>query len=494
MRLVTTLLGASPDAMVRQARRARTPWLEVRLDALRSGRPGGLPALRRALGKPAIATCRPVAQGGRFLGSEAEREAWLRAAIAARFAAVDLEASAPLLRRLAPLAAREGLEVIVSRHDLEGPAEDAAQLARAVPPGGVAKYAARVRGPEDLVALLRVAAAFRAQSVRFAVMGLGDASLRVLAPLLGSELVYCAPPEGEPAAPGQLPAELVMAAHAALPPAPRVRGPHRLVLLLGDPVAHSASPAMQNAAFAAQGDALVYAAVRVRAPQLGAAVQALRALDAAGANVTTPLKERALAHLDSLAPEAEEARAANTVVARAGRLRGHNTDGPGALAALREAGAQEGPALVLGAGATGRAVAHALARSGMHVLVANRTPARARGLARAVAGASVPLRRAALRDGLARARVVVNCTTLGRRGAASPLPAALLHEKLAVLDAVYRPGGTPLLRAARRRGCLAVPGEAMLLHQGALAYTLWTGKQAPLGAMRAALRVAREGA
>jgi shikimate dehydrogenase len=490
-RLVTTLQAGTAAGMARLAQRCTTPWVEVRLDALREGR-DALVGLRRGVRQRCIATCRAPAQGGSFRGSEAEREAWLRGALQAGFDAVDVEEDAPFRRRIVEEAQRLGAEVIVSRHDLDAPDPRAALLGRSVPAGGIAKYAARVRGPEDLALLLTVAAELRGQGVPFAVMGLGDASLRLLAPLLGSELVYCAPPEGEPAAPGQLPAERVRAVHALLRSPPRAAP--RLVLLLGDPVAHSASPAMQNAAFAAQGDALLYAAVRVPARKLGAAVRSLRDLGAAGANVTVPHKQGVLRHLDALHPAARAVGAVNTIVDERGRLVGHNTDGAGALDALREAGCEPRGArcLVLGAGGTGRAVAHALAAASAQVRVANRSPAPAASLARALGGEAVPWSPAALREAVRASDVVVHATTLGMEGRATPLPAATLRPKLVVLDAVYRPGGSPLVRAARRRGCVAVPGERMLLHQGARAYALWTGRPAPVGIMRQALHAALE--
>ncbi|HEV8359521.1 MAG TPA: shikimate dehydrogenase [Candidatus Thermoplasmatota archaeon] len=489
MRLVTTLLARTLADLDHQARQATTAWIEVRFDALAKARPADVAAARSLVRQKAIATCRASSQRGGFAGSEQEREALLRAAVMAGFEAIDVEADARFLRRLAGEARRAGVELIVSRHDAQpAPAKDVERFLDDVPAGAIAKYAAGVEGAEDLAALVGIAALARRRGVRFAVMGLGDSSLRLLAPLLGCELVYCASTEGAPAAPGQLPASMVAQVHALLPRAAAVTGAHRLVVLLGDPVAHSLSPAMQNAAFAAQGDALLYAAVRVRARDLPKALQGLAAAGLAGANVTAPHKQAALRLVDRVAPEAQRAAAVNTIVVRGSRLAGHNTDGAGALAALREAHAPlDGSALVLGAGGTGRAVAHALAEAGVDVLVANRTPAKARALARAIGGEAVAWRRGDLRDALARARVLVHATPLGRDGKASPVPSQLLHDKLTVLDAVYRPGGTPLARAALARGCNVVPGEALLLHQGARAYQLWTGMPAPLGTMRHAL-------
>lgn len=491
MRLVTTLPAESPEALQRMSKACPTDWVEVRLDFLKGLEPGQVPDLRRRVRQRAIATCRGAQEGGQFRASEGEREALLRAALAAGFDALDLEADAKFLRPLAEAARRAGAEVIVSRHDLRPAhrAEDLEAFAHAIPPGAIAKYAAEVHGPEDLAALVRAAALLRDAGVRYAVMGLGDASLRLFAPLLGSELVYCSASEGPVVARGQLPAPAVQAVHDLLPRAPRITGAHRLVALLGDPVGHSLSPAMQNAAFAAGHDALAYVALRTPPAKLRAVLAGLRAMDFAGANVTTPLKDPALKLMDRLDPSARQAGAVNTIVARNGKLTGHTTDGEGAVAALQEAGAEVrgGTALVLGAGGTARAVAHALAKHKARVLVANRTAAKGKALAKAVGGEAVGWKGADLASAVARATVLVQCTPVGRDGQASPVPERVLHDKLAVLDAVYRPGGTPLVRAAKAKGGLALPGEALLLHQGALSYALWTGKDAPLGAMRAAL-------
>jgi len=498
MRLITTLLAEDLPALTRMAASASTTWVEVRLDAWPGLQPEGVADLRRATRpKAAIATCRLPEDGGRFRGSELQREALLRAAIGAGFEAVDLEAGAAVTASLLEDARREGVEVVISRHDQRPAAKalaDFPAFLAAVPADAIAKYAARVEAPEDLVALAQACAAARAEGLRFAVMGLGDASLRLLAPLLGSELVYCAPDEGPPAAPGQVPARQVAAAHAALPPALQVGAEHRIVALLGDPVAHSLSPPMQNAAFQAAGDPLVYVAVRAPAARLGDVVEGLQALDFAGANITAPHKRAILRCVDRVAKEAQEAQSANTLVPQRGKLVAHSTDGAGAVAALREAGvALKGTrALVLGAGGTGRAIAHALARAGSEVLVTNRTAAKGAALAKAVGGATVPWKPASWAAALQEAPLLVHCTPLGREGRASPVPAKLLRPGLAVFDAVYRPGGTPLVRAARGRGAAVVPGEALLLHQGALAYALWTGKKAPLGPMRAALAGAAE--
>ena len=259
---------------------------------------------------------------------------------------------------------------------------------------------------------------------------------------------------------------------------------------------------MQNAAFAAAGLNWCYVAWPVGRARLGDAVRGLVALGAAGANVTVPHKEAALAYLDDTSDDARTIGAVNTLRVEGERLVGHNTDGGGLLDALRLDGgvAVEGArAVVIGAGGAARAAAFALAGArAASVVVANRNWDRAaalvadlrRGFPRAAAEA-VPL------DGAAAARVadatlLVQATTVGsgaERGQ-SPVSEAALHPGLSVMDMVYEPRETVLLREARARGCRAIEGRSMLVYQGARAFELWTGRPAPVGAMRRAVGLA----
>jgi len=275
-----------------------------------------------------------------------------------------------------------------------------------------------------------------------------------------------------------------------------VTGSTRLVGVLGDPVAHSRSPAMHNAAFRALGLDWCYVPLHVAPAQIEAALRGLVALGFVGANVTIPHKEAAARLADELTPAAAAIGAVNTLtVLPGGRLRGDNTDAGGTLAALREAGVEVAGqcAVVLGAGGSARAVAYALAAGGAHVVLANRTPERAAALAAGlqphVAGRleAVALANAgALEAALARARLLVNATSVGLHPGPdlSPLPEGVgLHPGLAVLDLVYAPRQTRLLRQAADAGCKTVEGLRVLVHQGALSFALWTGRPAPLDVM-----------
>jgi shikimate dehydrogenase len=263
--------------------------------------------------------------------------------------------------------------------------------------------------------------------------------------------------------------------------------------VLGDPVRHSLSPVLHNAAFRAAGLDWVFVAFEVAEERGAAAFAAARALGIDGLSVTMPLKEIAATAVDELAPAARRLGAVNAVVRDADRLVGHNTDADGFLDALGDVGWDPAnrSCAVLGAGGAARAVVLALAGAGAgEVLVVNRTPERAE----AAAGLGGGRGRVGDRADLGRADLVVNATPLGMAGAAASAPGArsadvvesLRGRGQLVVDLVYYPLRTELLVGAEAKGAATVTGLGMLVHQAARAFTLWTGHAAPLAAMRAA--------
>jgi len=284
----------------------------------------------------------------------------------------------------------------------------------------------------------------------------------------------------------------------------------RLCGLLGHPVGHSLSPVMQNAAFRAAGLNMVYLAFDVAPPDLPAAVAAVRALGLAGVNVTVPHKEACLPLLDEVDPDAAAVGAVNVIVPRDGRLVGYNTDGDGFIRALREAGTEPRgrTALIIGAGGAARAVAVALARVGAaRITVTNRTHERAVRLAADLTALGVQAqalpwdaltgRTPEAEAAVTASELIIQTTTLGmhpRTDTAPPLPAAWFGPHHTACDLVYNPRETECLAAARARGARVVDGLGMLLHQGAASFELWTGRAAPLEAMRRALAAEMGGA
>jgi shikimate dehydrogenase len=274
------------------------------------------------------------------------------------------------------------------------------------------------------------------------------------------------------------------------------------VVLIGHPVAHSLSGAMQQAAFDHLGIDASYELWDRSPAELVEAIAQLRTDEFLGANVTIPHKERVVTHVDRQTDEAHVTGAVNTLTKEGKKLVGHNTDVPGFKIALdRMVGKQKMPrhAVVLGAGGGARAVVYGLIREGFQrVIVFNRHLHRAESLVKHYARSSshmdlraMPWHESIIEAELSKAKVLVNATSIGLSVDESPIPAEILTPDLMVLDLIY--ANTRLLRDAQAAGCTHADGELMLLHQGAAAFTLWTGQPAPIDVMHAALVVARAG-
>jgi shikimate dehydrogenase len=274
------------------------------------------------------------------------------------------------------------------------------------------------------------------------------------------------------------------------------------VVLIGHPVAHSLSAAMQQAAFDDQGVDAAYE-LWDRAPlALADAITEVRGDDFLGANVTIPHKERVVPLVDRQTDEAHATGAVNTITREGRRLVGHNTDVPGFKAALDAlVGRQKMPrlAIVLGAGGGARAVVYGLITEGFQrIIVFNRHLHRAESMVKHFGRSAahmelraMPWHESIIESELAKSKVLVNATSIGLTDDVSPIPAEILPPELLVLDLIY--SRTRLLRDAEAAGSTVADGELMLLHQGAAAFTLWTGRPAPLEVMRAALAKARAG-
>jgi shikimate dehydrogenase len=272
-----------------------------------------------------------------------------------------------------------------------------------------------------------------------------------------------------------------------------ISGRTQLYGVLGHPVGHSLSPAMQNAAFRALGIDAVYVALPVAPERLAEALRGAHALGFRGLNVTVPHKQRAAELCGRLDAVAALCGAANTLRRTADGWEGSNTDAPACLDLLKGAGVGRGArALLLGAGGAALAGAWALLSAGADVEVAARRPeataalaARMRG-AFAGGGAVRPLAWEAAAERAAQADVVLNATSIGLGSASEGLPPFRFHSGQVAGDFVY--GETAFARAAQAEGATVVTGEQILVRQGALAFTLWTGHPAPEAVMTAALR------
>jgi shikimate dehydrogenase len=270
-----------------------------------------------------------------------------------------------------------------------------------------------------------------------------------------------------------------------------VSGETRLAAVIGSPIRHSLSPAIYNAAFAEAGLDWVFLAFEVSADAVPGAFSGMQSLGIEGLSVTMPCKEAAAAAVDECTDVAARLGAVNSVRLDGGRLVGHNTDGAGFVDSLRlDAGVDPAGSrcVVLGAGGAARAVILALAEAGAReVVVVARNPERAERAA-ALAG---PAGGVGPSESVASADLVVNATPIGMAGDPGlPLDPALLRAGQVVADLVYHPLETPLLATARSQGATAHGGLGMLVHQAGHQFTGWTGVEAPLAAMQAAVRSA----
>lgn len=276
----------------------------------------------------------------------------------------------------------------------------------------------------------------------------------------------------------------------------RITAKTQICAVIGDPVEHSLSPLIHNAAFEALGLDFAYVAFHVKRGRAGDAMSAVRALGIRGLSVTIPHKVDVIPYLDSIDPVAEGIGSVNTVVHEAGRLLGYSSDGLGAIRALEEAGVRpQGKAiLILGSGGAARAIAFALSAlepaPSLRILGIERPElerlAADLGSRTRVRVSASDLSPATLSSAMAEAEIVIHATPVGMapKTEESLVPPELIRKGQVVFDIVYTPLETKLLREARSAGATAVAGLGMFVHQAAVQFELWTGRAAPVDLMR----------
>lgn len=276
-----------------------------------------------------------------------------------------------------------------------------------------------------------------------------------------------------------------------------ISGGTKLCGVIGDPIEHTMSPAMHNAAFKKLGLNYLYVPFRVKSQDLGKAINGMRALNIRGLNVTIPHKVGVISFLDKLDPLVEKIGAVNTIVNDDGVLTGYNTDATGFLQTLVEEGVEPRGrnVVILGAGGASRAISFILAERGANLVILNRLLELdwAQELARKISESfrrkveALELNEKNLAGVLERADIVVNATSVGMspKTDETPLPAKLLRSDLVVFDIIYNPAKTRLLQEAEAARARILSGLDMLVWQGALAFEKWTGVKAPVKVMRA---------
>ena len=473
--------AAEMSHQVRSASRsART--VELRLDWLHSDAERARLVRWLKKQRPAnvtfLATCRRKEGGGKFAGDIARQLYWLSQAREAgcQWCDVEMETFRELpegFLRAYPVPPR----IMLSIHDFER----TPNLPRGIVVArhglvDAVKIAAHAKTIADSVRLLKVAR----RSRNFVAVPMGDVGLpaRLLALRDGSELAYA--PIAEATAPGQVSLKEMLQLYRGhlVTRATRVYG------VIGDPVGHSLSPLLHNTGFATRHLNAVYLPFLVH--QLGDFLKTIPEFGIRGFSVTIPHKQTILRHLKECEPLAADIGAVNTVVVRRdGSLYGCNTDYVGVLRALQKRIRIKGSrVLIFGAGGSARAAAFALARAGAQVFVCARRESAAKELARAVGGEALP-RRALRTESL---DAILNATPVGMHPheGISPLSARELQCRI-VMDLIYRPERTELLKIAEQKGIATVTGVNMFLAQGFAQWEIWTGKRAPEAAMRRAV-------
>jgi shikimate dehydrogenase len=274
-----------------------------------------------------------------------------------------------------------------------------------------------------------------------------------------------------------------------------INGKTRVCAIIGDPVEHSLSPVMHNAAFKELGLNLVYVAFTVTSTELKTAVLGAKSLGLRGLNVTMPHKNAIIHYLDEVDSTAKSIGAVNTVLNNQGKLIGYNTDGSGAMIALQENGVypEEKKLVLLGAGGAAKAIAYQAAQDVEELVILNRTAEKAKKLAEALKSFDAKVKAGTLssevlKQELPTTDILVNATSAGMHPDVdiSPVPSDLLHSDLSVMDIIYNPLETKLLKDAKSAGAKVVSGIEMLLYQGAVAFEIWTNCPAPVEVMREA--------
>ena len=279
----------------------------------------------------------------------------------------------------------------------------------------------------------------------------------------------------------------------------QITGQTKIVGIIGDPIKHSRSPQIHNAAITALGLDYVYVPFHVQPDTLGVAIEGFKAANVVGINVTIPHKQNVISYLDEVSREATLIGAVNTLIFKDGGIIGENTDAPGFRQAMQEEGLdvpQGGSAVIIGAGGSARAIVVALALAGVGTIcIANRTVSRAVALATDLSDKTdasiygIGLDDPKLSNAVGMSQLIVN-TASTSMDISHPLlidPEWLAPQSI-VYDIVYTPPETRLLQAAVEKGCHTIGGLGMLVHQGAIAFEKWTGVNPPVETMRQALQ------
>jgi len=492
-RVCVAVIGSDPNEMAETAEGlARdNPFLEFRLDYL--PKPGlAIPRIKRFIdmypGTVVIATCRRTASGGKFRGSIASQLDILAKASAAGCQLLDIELESATKckpAQLQKLRARSAL--ILSFHDFRGTKKLDETLEKMLAyPADYYKIVSTATTLADNVTMIKFLAR---EGDRHSLVGMcmGEQGIisRVLGVRAGSVFTFASAVAGQETAPGQVTAQELRNVYRIdhVDVATRVYG------VVGDPIAHSLSPAIMNAAFRRENVNGVY--VALHAKTLKDLLTCVKDIPIHGISVTMPYKEAILEHLDNSDSHTTKVGACNTVVrAQDGKLYGFNTDTAGVIRPLeKRLSTLEGARiLVIGAGGAARAAVFALKERGAEVYILNRTAAHAKKLAHQARA------RIMKRPDLKKVSfdVIINATPVGMGNTReTPLQDKEINARY-VFDMVYDPPETRLMKLAKERGAQVIPGIEMFVHQAARQFEIWTGKPAPWDEMLRVVQLAQQ--
>jgi 3-dehydroquinate dehydratase / shikimate dehydrogenase len=483
-RVCVAVTGSDPNELAERAESLvrDNSFLEFRLDYI--SKPGlALPKIKRFLeshhGTIAIATCRRAASGGKFRGSIASQIDILNKAAATGCQLVDVElqtATKVKPELLQKLRARAAL--ILSHHDFRATKKLDETLEKMLAiPADFYKVVSTATTLADNVTMIKfLAREGDKHSLVGMCMGEQGTISRVLGVRAGSMFTFASASAGQETAPGQITAQELRSVYRI----DQVDVATRVYAVVGDPIAHSLSPAIMNAAFRRENVNAVYLALHAKT--LKDLLTCVKQIPIHGLSVTMPYKEAVLSHLDNTDSHTTKIGACNTVVrAQDGKLYGFNTDTAGIVRPLeRRLNTLEGARiLVIGAGGAARAAVFGLKERGCEVYILNRSLAAAKKLAhqaRARIMKRPDLKKLAF-------DVIIHATPIGMGNAReTPLQDKEINARY-VFDMVYDPAETRLLKLAKERGAQVIPGIEMFVHQAARQFEIWTGKPAPFDEM-----------
>jgi len=499
-RIVVTTYGQSVEEILDNAREAKSygaDVVEIRFDLSAAFDITQLMTLRESLPLPAIVTLRSRREGGQCELPKRARTSRLHELIGAGFSYADIELSLgeEAVSGMLDSCAASGSHPILSKHfhDPPGSSGDVLVIAdRCESCGSILKTAHPLAAPGQIDILYESAILLKDMGLQYAIMGTGPAGeiTRYLAPAMGCMFVFTHMPGRTAIVEGQVSVQRLRSVWSEVPGLFRLGNPKlvELYALFGSQIAQSLSPAIHNAVFTAARRRAVYIPMELSSDSKASLVNLLAIAGLKGANLTMPFKE-IVPQLDSVDKVAGDIGAVNTVVRTDAGYKGFNTDSPGFLWALQDAGftPKGKKALIIGAGGASRAAVHSLSRADCVVWLWNRTESRARNIADLYPGKVWAAGTDDVPAILSSADLLVNATPL-TAPESFPFPISTLHEGQHVFDFVTRLVDTPLIKAARAVGAVAIPGLELLTRQAALSQQIWTGERPTLELLARATR------